>query len=727
MQHKKIYIITGILLSIILLIFYCFNVSRNTKDHQSTVSIGPNIGKKLAVVVVLDQINIEDLEGDYPHIHQLMEKGAVALMNVRTVGRYEPASGYLTIGSGTRAYAPGAGGVVLGFNEKYQGQEAGKAFENFTGVKASASNILVLDIPRLTAENKKQDHEIIPGLLGARLKEQGVSVTLLGNCDTLKEKSRLAGLIAMDSQGIVDRGDVSQDLLIKDADSPFFVKTDYEKLYQRFQEYKDSGGLMVLHLGDTVRADNYSDYVFPEKYDYYKKRALRDADQFIGRIAGCLNFSQDLLMVVTPFPSFTGYKKKNLLTPFIMVGPGITSGYAISPTTRWQGIIANIDVAPTILSFYSLPVPPVMLGHAVQGQCAENVFKKLVEVNGQTVSTYVQRAYLIKPFVALQIFISLGFLILIFFRKEWLSYIRPLILASISVPVAFLVLPKVASNELWSKYLWLIILTILLVIIAISFQNTLRSIIFISLITAVAILLDLVWGAPLLKTSALSYDPISGSRYYGLGNEYMGVLIGSLIIGVVALGYAAIPAFVIAFYLILSPSYGSNVGGTISAFAAFLTTLLLKYNLKLRMKHILVLGVGIAIALVILFFVVGPHNPPSHISQTIEVVKAGGMKSIFSIIGRKLSMNYKLLKYTVWTRALLTSIGVIVALLYRPPYILKRIFQKNHNLYKGFIGAGVGCFLALVFNDSGIVAAATMMIYIALPVMLLVIDEIKLS
>ena len=38
-----------------------------------------------------------------------------------------------------------------------------------------------------------------------------------------------------------------------------------------------------------------------------------------------------------------------------------------------------------------------------------------------------------------------------------------------------------------------------------------------------------------MKVSMLGYDPIGGSRYYGLGNEYMGVLIGSLVIGCMVL------------------------------------------------------------------------------------------------------------------------------------------------------------------------------------------------
>ncbi|MDK2822798.1 MAG: hypothetical protein PWP71_716 [Clostridia bacterium] len=689
----------------------------------------------LAVLIILDQINIEDLAGEYPHIHKLMEQGATGLMNIRTAGRYNPASGYLTIGSGTRATVLGSGGQIFSFNETYEGEKAGVVFENFTGIKPSLNNILVLDLAQIIKENKKEDHEIIPGLLGEILKSKSVPVTVIGNADTPEEKNRLAGLIAMDTQGIVSGGNIGQSLVKKNTKSPFLVETDYEKLYEGFKQYKANGGLLIVHLGDTIRANSYHKYVSLERYQYFRKEALRKADEFIGKVIQDLDFSTDLLLLITPFPSFSGYSEKNLLTPFFMAGPGIKSGYAISATTRRQGVVANIDIAPTILSFFEQEVPQVMLGQPITSVKTNNVFEKLLQLNSQIKHTFVQRAYLIKPFVALQIIISLVFLLLVFLKKKWLSRTRPLILASMIVPLVLLILSIFSSDQLSSKYLWLIILTAFLVVVTLSFRDTLYAVSFISLMTALGILVDLLRGAPLMKVSALGYDPIGGSRYYGLGNEYMGVLIGSLIIGLMAIidrlrlqrwgHYLTGIIFFITFYLILSPSYGSNVGGTISAFGAFSVTLLLTLGVKIRLKHVGIIGLGLIAALIVLFLVISPHNPPSHISKTVDLIKTGGIKSIFLIIARKLSMNYKLLKYTVWTRALLTSIAVIVALLYRPPYLLKKIFQKNNTLYYGFIGTGVGCLLALIFNDSGIVAAATMMIFIALPVMLLVIDEIE--
>jgi len=37
---------------------------------------------------------------------------------------------------------------------------------------------------------------------------------------------------------------------------------------------------------------------------------------------------------------------------------------------------------------------------------------------------------------------------------------------------------------------------------------------------------DIVLGNALMQVSILGYDPIVGARFYGIGNEYMGLLAG---------------------------------------------------------------------------------------------------------------------------------------------------------------------------------------------------------
>ncbi|MGI6225353.1 MAG: hypothetical protein ACOYJ1_03765 [Peptococcales bacterium] len=693
---------------------------------------------KKAVLIILDQINIEDLVGEYPNLKSLMEHGVAGLMNVRSAVRYDPASGYLTLGAGTRANVPSGSGQAFEALEIVEGEKAQTIYENVTGEKASPQNILVTDIPKIIVDNNKQNYVIIPGLLGETLKEGDITTILLGNADTPKQKKRYGALIGMDTLGRLPEGVIDESLNLNNPESPFLVKTNYPKLLQTFNEYYglERNCLLIIQLGDTIRADNYQSYVSPERAEIFRKEALKEADKFIGLLLNDLDLDKDLLMVVTPFPSLAGNREKNLLTPFIMVGPGTNSGLAFSPTTRREGIISNLDIAPTILKFFDLDIPDLMLGYPIKGKSSRETFSTIYEMNQGIKNTNVQRSYIIKPFVALQVIVTLGFLVLFIFRKQWLRFLRPLIIAGMFVPFILLILPVFSSYSLLSKYLWLFLFMVILTLFTlVCFRRTLNVIIFISLVTAIGILLDLACKAPLMKVSVLGYDPIGGSRYYGLGNEYMGVLISSLIIGLTALSDNQKTSkklitfisglFLLAFYLIMSPEFGSNVGGTISAFAAFSVIILMFWGIKIRLRLLLYLGLGLLFFLFLLFFVISSQSSPSHISKTVELIYAQGWQSLFLIFGRKIAMNYKLLRYTVWTKALLTSMAVLVALLYKPPYLLKKVFQKHRQLYHGFISSGVGGLFAFIFNDSGIVAAATMMIFTALPILLLVIDVLE--
>jgi hypothetical protein len=72
-----------------------------------------------------------------------------------------------------------------------------------------------------------------------------------------------------------------------------------------------------------------------------------------------------------------------------------------------------------------------------------------------------------------------------------------------------------------------------------AFPSCMRSSAGIAFATGVAILADALSGGALASTSLLGHSAIVGARYYGIGNELMGALIGSVAISLAALGEAA--------------------------------------------------------------------------------------------------------------------------------------------------------------------------------------------
>ncbi len=118
-------------------------------------------------------------------------------------------------------------------------------------------------------------------------------------------------------------------------------------------------------------------------------------------------------------------------------------------------------------------------------------------------------------------------------------------------------------------------------------RSALLPLAFLSLGTAATIIIDLMLGAPLQKQSVLGYRALGGARFYGLGNEYMGVLVGAAILGCgILLSLARRqpaarwillvtgPIFALSLYSIAAPGVGANMGGAITASLAFLVSLL---------------------------------------------------------------------------------------------------------------------------------------------------------
>jgi hypothetical protein len=86
-------------------------------------------------------------------------------------------------------------------------------------------------------------------------------------------------------------------------------------------------------------------------------------------------------------------------------------------------------------------------------------------------------------------------------------------------------------------------------------------------------------------------------------------------------------------------------------------------------------------------------------------------------------MNIHLLGVSVWSKVLLAGLIVMLAVVLRPSEL--RRWQNSHPyLMDGCSAIAVGAIAALIFNDSGIVAAGTMIIFAAVPLLLLKLQAI---
>jgi hypothetical protein len=117
-------------------------------------------------------------------------------------------------------------------------------------------------------------------------------------------------------------------------------------------------------------------------------------------------------------------------------------------------------------------------------------------------------------------------------------------------------------------------------------------------------------------------------------------------------------------------------------------------------------------------------NGSTHFVQNIQLIKAIGPPALIELISRKWNMNIGLILVTPWARVLIVFMLGLPLLFRRPAGVLKRLFQRYPYFGRGLTASITTGVIALLVNDSGIVAAAMLMIYGGLSLFCMVLNEI---
>lgn len=234
-------------------------------------------------------------------------------------------------------------------------------------------------------------------------------------------------------------------------------------------------------------------------------------------------------------------------------------------------------------------------------------------------------------------------------------------------------------------------------------------------VTALAIAGDALLGAWLQQRSILGYDAIAGARYYGIGNEYMGVLLGSTLLAVSGFlgkrkGVTGL-IFAVVTILLMLPGVGANFGGTLSAllgFSAALTGLAFFRIRKHRRLAVLVL-LSVGLALVIL----NTGSRQSHVGRFFAAVISEPAE-FWLAVRRKLDMAWRLVRWSLWSRAFAALFIGALCMLGAKRHRLAKKLGGHWPHVRGSMVTALG---ALLLNDSGVVAAATTLLYLTLPLL----------
>jgi hypothetical protein len=390
------------------------------------------------------------------------------------------------------------------------------------------------------------------------------------------------------------------------------------------------------------------------------------------------------------------------LTPFTLVGPG--KGLLYSPVTRTEGLLTNADVAPTLLDALGAPVPPEMSGRAAEVRPGDVESAELLQ----------RRLWLVED-KGFQVWGVVGVLwaltLAVGTARRGRRGVSWAVLALAALPAGALLAAAFPVTEVLSvgalTALFAAGMTSLSWRLSGSFAGAFAGALAgIALATAALVTLDAAAGGALERFSTIGYNPATGTRFYGVGNEYAAVLAGSLTLGLGVLTHRrrppAVPLAAVGVVAVLAlglPTMGADVGGSLALGLAFGATVGLVRDDGWRGATLWAAG-GFALAAA-LFLASGLLFPDvSHGSSA-----AAGREDLYEVFVRKVALSLGSLLNPVLL--LLTALGGAVT------YAGWRR-ARGAPLAAAIPGAVVAAVASGVFNDTSLVAALFALMYPAL-------------
>lgn len=680
-------------------------------------------------------LSLQDLRTPgQPHLEWMMEHASVGAMNMKTGGRETLSNSYAALGAGTRAVAPADEGfyhpdepvVDVGGLES---TTAGLLYTRRMGEEAPRGSVVYPGIMRYRAENEKIHFTVKPGALGEALQQKGLSTLVLGNLDEGNKPVRYAPLLTMNSRGITPEGSVGKGMLVSDPKRPYGVKTHYRRIGDRLFSWRKSG-LAVVDLGDLYRLEKFGETMSPTVRQKMRQQILMELDAFLGQVLS--RAGENRLVMLTSTSG--GLPEEEGLFPVLMYQSSEKQpGLLTSSTTRRTGMISNIDLAPTLLDRMGVEIPDEMLGRPMKVVTGNNgMFWSTVD---RVESINRLRPSVLYSYILIQMLVLVTGLTLILKNGRGRGWMESVFLAVMLTPFLFLILSDVTAGSWWMVS-GTLVLTGLAFSKVLTRASTLPLLFWAGLLGFLPVVVDGLLGGPLIRHSFLGYDPIKGARYYGVGNEYMGVVLGSSILACAAwlerrpsfsrrvrLGVGLFFFALLVFFA--APFWGTNAGGALASAVGFGVAYLRFFKAKwsrratLKMMGMAAIGILTLVALNVWF----PVESPSHIGKALSDLQGGNFEEIVQVINRKLEMNLKLIRFSSWGKVFLLSLLAMAVLAFRPAGGLKMLTQRYPQLFNGFTAILAGSLAALAFNDSGIVSAATAIVYVVMPVMIIGIRE----
>ena len=678
-----------------------------------------------AVVFTLPTVTWEQIADlRPPHLLEAVRRGAIGSISVRTnSSRTTYASGFATIGAGTRMDVPSGAGMA---NVR---DHSGFEPVSVTGLER---------IDELAAAQGYSSARA--GALSEGLMAGGADpVVAIGNQGPGLDPPSPAGpssyvlLAAMDTEGNVARAAVGAGLLETDVAAPFGVRTDASAVRAAIDTALDEEcAVAVVDHGDLIRFDRAAASGLDVGAGALTE-ALAAADSLLGHVMDRLDLERDLLLVASPASALRVDEVH--FGPALAVGPGFeTGGELSSPSTRRGGMVTLPDIAPTVLSHLDLARPASMLGRAWFAEPAAQTDRiaAAVDLDRESVFIDVMRTPLSTAFVLFQLLVY-AVAIWVLARPERRGgagrrlrhTLQLAALALATFPLSTYLAGVIQGHTIGELgYVALLVgITVAgVAVVTMATADPLTRLLVVVGSTFGVLIVDLIVGAPLQLNTVFSYSPIVAGRFAGIGNIGFAILAatslltGALIVHSRGVGRGPLAAVAGLFALTVvvdgAPRFGSDVGGAIALVPGLAISWLLLAGRRPSVRSVgVALAAGAAVLAAFLALdLARPEESRTHLARLYEDVRDGGNRVFVDAITRKVRTNLRVLGSTIWTFVVPPALGLLAWLLLRPRWQwLSRTYPK---VRAGLVGGLVMAVLGYAVNDSGIVIPAMMFSYL---------------
>ena len=327
-------------------------------------------GSRKVVVVLVDRTTAAMLQS-IPAIQQMDSTGASGLIVTRT----GPGGGGETPYAAAASLSAGAPAVTPPDQQS----------PPVTGPGNPGTTLEAITVPGVAAlrrANAAATVAAVPGLLGETLRRHGISTAAIGDADLPGHPSRPAPFLAMDESGAVPLAAVGTTDTVTPAGSALPVTIDLAALEHFTKDALSRARFVVVDWGDPTRVDELlqqpastlnrvvsTGFTLQRQLQSARTTSLSRLGTFVQAIQGDLDAKRDIVVVVSPTPPTSEARGGLAVAPILVTGGGL-SGSLTSHTTGLTGVVSGVDLAPSILHWFGIPVPSVMRGRPLGSSAA---------------------------------------------------------------------------------------------------------------------------------------------------------------------------------------------------------------------------------------------------------------------------------------------------------------------------------------------------------------------